>query len=195
MTSDSLLTTRVQALYISLHVMESTPHLNYDEFVATVNTEHNQVIHDLNVLMKFSYRQLDPLYVNRQTFIDSDMIVERNPYNRAALVSNPLITINCNCSEKGELGMDYPLHFMECPSALISLAEFGVTRMDSGLRFGEKGVISFNEFRSVNSSHVYVCIDSMKKKVQNWSSRGNLIFDNYAVFLIFTLHLLMILLW
>ena len=172
MSEQTIQETQIKTLYISLHLIESSTEFDYATFVATANSVHIVNMLDSKVMFTLNHGHFDPLFLTEDGSQEEHVIIKPNPYNNAALVFYPSISDNCACANKNEIGTKYPLQFMECPSVLVALEHTDITRVASGLRIGHnRHTIPLNNVRSLNYTHVHICVDSING--EHLLSHGN----------------------
>jgi hypothetical protein len=77
---------------------------------------------------------------------------------------------------------------MECPHSLIPLQHFHIERQEHGLRFLKTDTfVSFNDFKTFNSTHVFVCQKTLLA-TQVVSLAGKNTLDGYGVLIVLLLH-------
>ena len=184
MTEQTLQDKHIKALYISLHLIESSTDFDYATFVAAANTVHIVNVLNSKVMIKLNHGQFDPLFLTEDRGQGEQIIIKKNHYNNAALVHYPSIMDKCACANKSEPSTGYPLQFMECPSVLVALENINITRVASGLRIGQsRHFIPLNNVRSLNYTHVHICVDSINS--EDLLSHGNLFFKRIEFLCIF----------
>jgi hypothetical protein len=76
-----------------------------------------------------------------------------NPYSNTTVLMFPL-----DCNDDKEFNRVYSTTYLDCPSSLVCLHQLHIARHQHGLHFLKTdNFVPFSNFRTFNSSHVYIC--------------------------------------
>jgi hypothetical protein len=106
-----------------------------------------------------------------------------NPYSNTMLIMFPIERYQSETAHR-----IYSVTYMECPHSLIPLQQFNIERQENGLRFLKTDAfVSFNDFKTFNSTHVFVCQKTLLA-MQVVSLAGKNTLDGYGVLIVLLLH-------
>ena len=123
---------------------------------------HNKsiVVNGTTSMIQYFHYETDPSFIaNEKTWLlHQEPRRIHNPYSNATVILFPL----SECYNSAEDGRMYTIAHMECPSILLPLQMFDVERKEHGLYVKKTNTnVPFSEFRSFNSTHVYVCQETL----------------------------------